>query len=875
MVNYRKVVTLGLAFLALGDNITRVVNFVKGSLKLALAPRCRPPYYFNMASNAPRPLSAPSGLALTRKVPAILAGLLVASLGAALNATVAFELVFGIQLLVGGILGAFAALVMPWPFGALGPLVAALPTLALWSHPWALPSAFLEGLLISFLASRSRQESSLYAVPAYWSLFGAPLVAVLYWGIGGMDPDSAIVSATKQGFNAAVACALALILYRGYAGLAARRSSPRPAGARSALTILLHASLAIPLVAGVLLYAAQERARITVEAEEGAYTAMAILLEEARDGLIDRDVAETLSRTGFEAAIKSSDPRTAWQSPGWPALGNLETGSTLHLGDRASIRSDPGLANPLMQWKRSVVIASTALGDGRSLEARAAFGPRIAPLLGKVGYLFGAGLVWMTASAAIAGVLASRFAKDLERLKSAAERAQAAVSSGEAAGAAGEAVVWPTGGVLEIRELRDSLVAMAGAYQNRRVELAEAKAAAERLTRKSEAYLAFMGHELKAPLAALRSAFDAATETPELLKRTAEMARASIDRLLELVNELLDRAAATGAPVVRSAPFTPASEALAVLEPFSIQARRKGLSFRMVTDPGLKRTVLGDAPRFRQVLANLVGNAVKYTKTGGVEVFLSALEGEDRLVVEGRVEDTGVGIPPDRVAAIWTPFAAGSGSMEDGGSSHGLGLSIVRSVVEAMGGSVRYEPRAGGGSVFLFTLPFELEGRIRGVAKGAAPQAGAPPARASASVDLAAASLRLDGVSALVADDDGVARLVLAHWLRSRGAKVREAAAGDEVLAACRAERFDLVVLDRYMPNHDGLEIAGALRALEREEGRPPALLLLSSAERAREAGFDGAPDGIDGFLPKPVSDESLAAALSSRFGNDGMGPRR
>ena len=150
------------------------------------------------------------------------------------------------------------------------------------------------------------------------------------------------------------------------------------------------------------------------------------MLEEARDGLIDRDVAETLSRTGFEAAIKSSDLRTVWQSPGWPALGNLASGTMLHLGDRASIRSDPALANPLMQWKRSVVTASTALADGRTLEARAAFGPRIAPLLGKVGYLFGAGLVWLTASAAIAGVLASRFAKDLERLKSAAERAQAA-----------------------------------------------------------------------------------------------------------------------------------------------------------------------------------------------------------------------------------------------------------------------------------------------------------------------------------------------------------------------------------------------------------------------------------------------------------------
>lgn len=874
MVNYRKVVTLGLAFLALGDNIARTENFVKGSLRVALAPRGRPLYHFRMASNAPRAFSPPSGLPRSRKVPAILAGLLVASLGAVFNATVAFELVFGIQLLIGGVFGAFAAFFMPWPFGALGPLVAALPTMALWSHPWALPSAFLEGLLISFLASRRRQESALYAVPTYWSLLGAPLVAALYWGIGGMDPDSAIVSATKQGFNAAMACALALVLYRGYARLAERRTSSRPAGARSALTILLHASLAVPLIAGVLLYAAQERARITAEAEEGAYTAMAILLEEARDGLIDREVAETLSRTGFEAAIKSSDLRTVWQSPGWPALGNLASGTMLHLGDRASIRSDPTLANPLMQWKRSVVTASTALADGRTLEARAAFGPRIAPLLGKVGYLFGAGLVWLTASAAIAGVLASRFAKDLERLKSAAERAQAAVSSGEREGGTAEAVVWPVGGVLEIRELRDSLVAMAGAYQNRRVELAEAKAAAERLTRKSETYLAFMGHELKAPLAALRSAFDAATDTPELLPRTAAMARASIDRLLELVNELLDRAAAAGAPVVRSAPFTPAHEALAVLEPFSIQARRKGLSFRIAMDPGLKRRVFGDAPRFRQVLANLVGNAVKYTREGGVEVILSAADEVGRLVVEGRVEDSGIGIPPDRAEAIWTPFATGSGSLEDGGSSHGLGLSIVRGVVEAMGGSVRYEPRAGGGSVFLFTLPFGLEGAGSGTTSGKPLRADDPAANPGGSVG-AAAGLRLDGLSALVADDDGVARLVLAHWLRSRGATVSEAASGDEVEAACRATRFDLVVLDRYMQDHDGLEVAAELRAVEREEGRPPALILLSSAERAREARFDGAPDGIDGFLPKPVSDESLAAALSSRFGNDGTGPRR
>ncbi|MBN1242019.1 MAG: response regulator [Spirochaetales bacterium] len=800
-------------------------------------------------------------------------GILVAFLGAALNATFAFDLGFGIQLLAGGVFGAFAAMIMPWPAGALGPLVAALPTLALWSHPWALPSAFLEGLLISFLSSRRQQESVLLAGPAYWTLIGAPLVALLYQNVGGMDAESVFASATKQGFNASIACAIAVIPYRIYERYAEGRSRPRQAGARSALTILLHASLAIPLVSGVLVYAGQERGRIVGESEEGAATILSILLEEHRSGGIDLAVAATLSRTGFEAGIRSSDPRTAWQSPGWPALGNLASGAILHRGERASIRSDPHLANPLVKWKRAVVLAELTLDADRTLEVRAPFGPRIASLLSRVGYLFAAGLVWMTFSAMIATVLASRFAKDLERLRLAAERAQATASGGEG----GEVTVrWPTGGVLEIRELRDSLVAMAGAYQNRRVELAEAKATAERLMRKSEAYLAFMGHELKAPLAALRSAFDAASESPELLARTATMARASIDRLLELVNDLLDCAAATGAPEVRSAPFVPSREAVAVLEPFSIQARRKGLAFGISSDAGLDRTVLGDAPRFRQVLANLVGNAIKYTKDGGIEVGFSTRQEDGRLVVDGRVSDSGIGIAPARAKEIWIPFASASGTLGDGTSSHGLGLSIVRSVVEAMGGSVDYEPREGGGSIFAFTLPFELERRAGKGAKLSRGAKATPRTTDEANAGAAArVSQRLEGVSALVADDDDISRLVMTHWLRARGAAVVEGGTGAEALEAFGSRSFELVVLDRYLPDRDGTVVARELRGIERRESRPPALVLLSSAERPQEAGFDGPPEGVDGFLPKPVTDESLDEALSLRFGNDGDGRGR
>jgi signal transduction histidine kinase/CheY-like chemotaxis protein len=770
-------------------------------------------------------------------LPALLVPLGLALIGAAVNRWLSLELAFGISFLVGSPLGVLAAILAPWPFGILGPFIALLPTLVLWAHPWALASVLLEGFMIASLVKKDQLDRVILYEALYWPLIGAPLVLGQYSAFLGMRLDGALAAATKQGANAFFAAVFGVILYYLVrALLKSRFASTRLPEAREYFTLFLEIGLFLPVMVGVLLYAGDRKEQVLIHAERETSIILSILVSQDADRKTDI-LSGVLGASGHQASLLDRNGVLIWSSAANPRL-LFSGGARLHSYGNAVVVGSMAESNPMKRWSGAMARAEHEYADGHRLVVTQPLTRQVADLNARLTTIFGFLLLWLAAAAGIAFVAATLLVRPLERLRRVAERVQ----MGETG------ILWPSFGILEIQELRDSLVAMTGAMEQRGIDLAEAMKAAEDLMHRGETYLAFMGHELKAPLAALSSALLA--EAAGAGKVEPETMRESLSRLLELIDDILDQArSSTGSLHLRSEPFDPAHEAANLLEPFAIQARRKDLAFDLSIGEALTTLVRGDPLRYRQVIANLVSNAVKYTQSGRVSVRLDGQQSLGQLVLTGTIADTGIGIAPDRLDTVWKPFSSTGVQTSDGQSSHGLGLSIVRSIVEAMSGSIELESTEGKGSVCTFRLVFPLEEKKAGQL---------PPQRMMQAGAGAKPDLR--GLRVLVADDERISRMAISHFLRTWGAAVDECESGDEALVAHSSTAYSLLVLDEHMPGLSGRDVVRHIRDRERDSGRGRSFLVISSAEVGGTQGLE--PDGPDALLPKPVQQAALAALL-------------
>jgi CheY-like chemotaxis protein len=245
--------------------------------------------------------------------------------------------------------------------------------------------------------------------------------------------------------------------------------------------------------------------------------------------------------------------------------------------------------------------------------------------------------------------------------------------------------------------------------------------------------------------------------------------------------------------------------------------------------------VFADGVRLRQVLANLVGNAIKFTRDGDVEIRVSV---EEHLVLF-EVRDTGIGIPSDRLSSIFDRFQQ-AGDLTYGGT--GLGLTISKALAELMGGDVQVASEFGKGSSFVVRLPLREAGEARSM----------PPMENS---------LRFDGHRILLVDDNRVNVLVSAYALRKLGCDVVEAEDGQEALDALCSERFDLVLMDVRMPVMDGLEATREFRRREGDGPRTPVVALSAGALlQEQQECFDA---GMDDFASKPFTTDSIRGVLA------------
>ncbi|WP_089962132.1 response regulator [Limnohabitans sp. 2KL-3] len=387
------------------------------------------------------------------------------------------------------------------------------------------------------------------------------------------------------------------------------------------------------------------------------------------------------------------------------------------------------------------------------------------------------------------------------------------------------------------------------AIQSAQDLLVEAKEKAEQANRMRGEFLANMSHEIRTPMNGIVGMTELALDTsePDRQKEYLVLARDSANHLLQIINEILDfskiEAKALELELLEVSPAQLVRQTVRSLEQLAFA---KGVAVTLEMGSDIPERLWMDPVRMRQVLTNLIGNAIKFTDAGSVTVCTERLSAADANTVVLRISiiDTGIGFDPERTEALFSPFTQADGSVTRSFGGTGLGLAITRSLLQLMGGSISAEGRPGKGATFVATLP------VRQVLNSSVLT---PPPTLDSEVKKTPGQT----YSVLLVEDHDINRKLAEIMLQRMGYRYALAADGQQALDRLAQERFDVVLMDVMMPVMDGISALKLLRQREALQGdRTRVLMVTAHAMTGDRERFLSA--GADGYVSKPMSQVAL-----------------
>jgi signal transduction histidine kinase/CheY-like chemotaxis protein len=377
-------------------------------------------------------------------------------------------------------------------------------------------------------------------------------------------------------------------------------------------------------------------------------------------------------------------------------------------------------------------------------------------------------------------------------------------------------------------------------------ELKIAKQAADDANQAKGDFLAYTSHEIRTPLNAIIGFSDVLMTSPldDTQRDYSRRIKNAGTRLLTLINDLLDLSKIEAGKLnIEYADFELRQTLDEVVQEQAVKAREKQITLQLIIDDDVPDALIGDSLRLRQIVLNLIGNAIKFTPAqGNVTTRAQVVAHGEQPRVRFSVADTGIGIPPDKVDALFERYTQADASTARKYGGTGLGLSICKSLVELMDGSITVTSEPGKGSVFSFELPFKVQA-----------------VKAAAAIPSVANSFA--GMRVLVAEDNEHNQLLIELLLKKQGVQSVMVSNGMEAIENLGQNSYDLIFMDIEMPVMGGFEAVAAIREAEKQSGTRISIVALSAhaPDEQRESCIAA---GMDDYLMKPINTKALQAVL-------------